>query len=164
MENERRTGLTLLEVVIGVVILLLLFLVLVPVGGTPRHAATATQCISNVKQVGLGLKLYQTDYDDWNPKADAWVTSIDPYVKSRAMYKCPDFSAPYAYALMDDAAGKGAKLAQDPAREPMAFESTKGTLNAHDRLTSLPIPGRHAGKNTFVFVDGHAKRIQTVQP
>ena len=35
--------------------------------------------------------------------------------------------------------------------------------NASDALISLPVPGRHMGRNNMGFADGHVKSMDTVE-
>lgn len=43
------------------------------------------QAMSRAKQVGLGLLIYCSDYDDQLPPADDWQSRIDPYIKNREL-------------------------------------------------------------------------------
>ena len=50
-----------------IAILAILAAILFPVFAQAKEAAKKTQCLSNTKQMGLAIKLYQNDYDDLNP-------------------------------------------------------------------------------------------------
>ena len=70
-----------------------------------KEAAKKTACLSNTKQLGLGLQLYLGDSDDTMffrsgfknsrsgliPTANSyrWWNLLVPYVKSTAIFKCP---------------------------------------------------------------------------
>ena len=63
-----RRGFTLIELLVVIAIIAILASILFPVFAQVKEAAKKTTCISNLKQVGLAIKLYQNDYDDVNPR------------------------------------------------------------------------------------------------
>lgn len=98
-----KTGFTLIELLVVIAIIAILAAILFPVFAKAREKARQTSCLSNMKQLGLGIKMYAQDYDEsrvpgwiWpsNPAiADAerrtWRSLILPYVKNRQVYVCP---------------------------------------------------------------------------
>ena len=121
-------------------------------------ALKATICLSNVKQSALGLLQYTADADDRFPPRDLWMDATLPYVKSEANWHCPSVpKGAYGYAF--NAALSRAKPPKDPAKTPLVYDSVSPIRNASDPVTSLPLPGRHGGKNTIAYADGAAKRI-----
>jgi len=73
----RRTGFTLVELLVVIGILAVLAAILFPVFARAREKARAAQCTSNLKQLGLALEMYSTDYDDLYPWA---VDPADQYL------------------------------------------------------------------------------------
>ena len=64
--------------------------------GHTSKSALATTCMSNLKQIGLGLMQYEQDYDDALPTAGtpgtvspSWRSAVYPYIKSRNVFECP---------------------------------------------------------------------------
>ena len=88
---------TLIELLVVIAIIAILASILFPVFARARENARRTSCLSNLRQVGLGFMQYLQDYDERFPfnKADAttgkesWVTSIQPYLKSKQVLRCP---------------------------------------------------------------------------
>lgn len=95
MKNNRR-GFTLIELLVVIAIIAILAAILFPVFATAREKARQTACASNLKQLGLGLLQYLQDYDENFPVAYAtnkpigWGEEMYPYVKSSALFVCPD--------------------------------------------------------------------------
>ena len=109
-----RRGFTLIELLVVIAIIAILAAILFPVFARAKAAAKQTVCVSNLKQIGSGIALYMGDHDDVFPHAlDAsdkyapqiWAgqgefaaripympliqDAVDPYVKSKALWKCP---------------------------------------------------------------------------
>ena len=81
---ERKTGFTLLEllVVIGIVAILaslLLTAVSLAVGKARRVA-----CMNNLRQISLGVRMYSDDSNDRSPKPPNWTSH--PYIRPNMFY------------------------------------------------------------------------------
>src|SRR5262252_4110816 len=57
-------GFTLIELLVVIAIIAILAAILFPVFAQAREAARKTSCLSNMKQLGLGLLMYAQDYDE----------------------------------------------------------------------------------------------------
>jgi prepilin-type N-terminal cleavage/methylation domain-containing protein/prepilin-type processing-associated H-X9-DG protein len=107
----RRAGFTLIELLIVIAILGILAALLFPAFARTRGDARRTSCLSNLRQIGLGLLQYVQDYDEQNTKqwyginsgaSDAvgsgtrykWMDAIFPYVKNEQLFNCPSHSLP----------------------------------------------------------------------
>jgi len=101
--RRKAEGFTLIELLVVIAIIAILAAILFPVFAQAREKARAISCLSNTKQVGLGLYMYVEDYDELMPTAFASIPPINggninvitfedqivPYVKSAPLYKCP---------------------------------------------------------------------------
>lgn len=92
----RRRGFTLIELLVVIAIIAILAAILFPVFAKAREKARQSSCLSNVKQLELGLLQYSQDYDEMLCRSYfgsiAWPVVLQPYIKSTQIFKCP--SAP----------------------------------------------------------------------
>lgn len=97
-KNTRfRAGFTLIELLTVIAIIGILSAILIPVVGTVRESARTAQCVSNLRQIGVGMVAAMGDNEDrfidlprnpdssggnwpWNPIV-ALMVSLDPYIE-----------------------------------------------------------------------------------
>jgi prepilin-type N-terminal cleavage/methylation domain-containing protein/prepilin-type processing-associated H-X9-DG protein len=100
---------TLIELLVVIAIISILASILFPVFARARENARRTSCVSNMKQIGLGIMQYVQDYDEsyppaylettspapqgaplqWYPGFWFWHEIVFPYTKSLQVYYCP---------------------------------------------------------------------------
>ena len=68
-EHNRKQGFTLIELLVVIAIIAILAAILFPVFARARENARRTSCLSNMKQIGLGIMQYLQDYDERYPRA-----------------------------------------------------------------------------------------------
>jgi prepilin-type N-terminal cleavage/methylation domain-containing protein/prepilin-type processing-associated H-X9-DG protein len=112
----RRKGFTLIELLVVIAINAILAAILFPVFAKAREKARQASCLSNIKQMALGMLMYKDDYDQTWPISNfpamqsgvyqmpgsiqyksndgtsqyfMWFTVIYPYQKSKNIVNCP---------------------------------------------------------------------------
>ena len=106
-----RRGFTLIELLVVIAIIAILAAILFPVFAQAREAARKAACTSNMKQLGLALQSYATDYDGIMPPSQlpsfganvSWPTMLFPYVKNEGIFVCPSGER----GLVDRSLGNG---------------------------------------------------------
>lgn len=101
-----RRGFTLIELLVVIAIIAILAAILFPVFAKAREKARQSSCLSNTKQLMLGVLQYAQDYDECFPKcwtvigtnnyaSPMWYEAIYPYVKNTQINLCPSDKTTY---------------------------------------------------------------------
>ena len=141
--KRQRSGFTLIELLVVIAIIAILAAILFPVFAQARAKARGVSCLSNIKQLTLGMTMYAQDYDEsfpqwhWdesyqggsgnkNNATSLWWNAIYPYVKNAAVYHCPDDN--YNFTLRQDGAAgwftSGAAIKTVKGLEPALYDTT----------------------------------------
>jgi prepilin-type N-terminal cleavage/methylation domain-containing protein/prepilin-type processing-associated H-X9-DG protein len=116
----RKKGFTLIELLVVIAIIAILAAILFPVFARAREKARQTSCMSNVKQLQLGILMYAQDFDEMLPNEDynyglgggdgdgSWRGVVFPYVKNTQLFICPSHS-PASNVFDGRVADKGMK-------------------------------------------------------
>src|SRR5262245_16849587 len=69
MRRMKTTAFTLIELLVVIAIIAVLAAILFPVFAQARAAARQAACMSNERQISLGIMMYIQDYDERTPRA-----------------------------------------------------------------------------------------------
>ena len=132
--NFRKRGFTLIELLVVIAIIAILAAILFPAFARARENARRASCMSNLKQIGLGVMQYTQDSDEKLPPSfynltaaqpfpsnpaqsgstHLWWHMVYPYVKSTQIFICPSASATWdgGYYPVGDSYGYNANLGE----------------------------------------------------
>ena len=160
-----RRGFTLIELLVVIAIIAILASILFPVFARAREKARETSCRSNLKQIGLALHMYASDYDELLPVAndDPVATPaagpglpdiIQPYVKNTQIHRCPSDKDNYWQTK-----GTSYHYGFGLIVIPMCIDSP---LNGAMEPTDFPLDGDftntwHNRGSNILYGDGHVK-------
>jgi prepilin-type N-terminal cleavage/methylation domain-containing protein/prepilin-type processing-associated H-X9-DG protein len=101
--SPKNRAFTLIELLVVIAIIAILAAILFPVFAQAREKARQITCVSNMKQLGLGVLMYAQDYDEkcapnrmpntYNPPEPTgmtWRAALQPYLKNTQIFFCPD--------------------------------------------------------------------------
>ena len=129
--------------------------VLFPVFARARAKASQNNCLSNVKQCGLGMIMYASDHKDHLPSAATWVQDTLPYLKNVQIYMCPNDTSgeQVSYAMNPHLSGAALGSIENPAETVMVYDAEHG------------VPAyRHNDGLNVCFADGHVKWLHRLPP
>jgi len=143
---QRNKGFTLIELLVVIAIIAILAAILFPVFAKVREKARQTACLSNERQLGLGLEQYLNDYDEGTPQGwtqygepSGWASQVYPYITSYSIFMCPDD------AQVD---GNGAS-AYPPGGQAVYRASSYGINADTVDQTARVTPGLYGGATTL---------------
>ena len=84
--KERKHGFTLIELLVVIAIIAILAAILFPVFGRAREKARQTKCLSNQRQLMMGLDMYVQENNEKLPYGEDWMSATA--CPSR-MFDCP---------------------------------------------------------------------------
>jgi prepilin-type N-terminal cleavage/methylation domain-containing protein/prepilin-type processing-associated H-X9-DG protein len=179
-----RRGLSLVELLIVIAIISILAGMLMPVLAQARRAAQQRTCASNVRQLGMALRMYVDDYDSGYPLGAypqagspylwnvSWHNELMDYLTDNRLLYCPLAPPRSSYRT---SYGCNARISQwraaivdaeleDTARTVYAAEKEHADWPAYPPSLKgtpfyQPLAPRHDGSLTVLYCDGHVRTL-----
>ncbi len=150
VSGGRKTGFTVVELLVTMGIISVLAGLLVPALGIAKEAAKRTVCASNLRQLGLGLEMYTLANDGWYPiedlcgnPQDVLVSSLYPaYVPERDVFYCPSAEEIEPYAQSPEYGGPGGDSVVNTDENWERHYITYKYFSITRRDTRMPLPLR----------------------
>jgi hypothetical protein len=129
-----------------------------PVPITPAKPDYSQLCRSNLRQVGVAMRVYALDHDGKLPDASKWTDEITPYLDNVSLLRCPPDNNAVKSSYAMNAALSGAKLADidHPEQRVLLYESTTTDSNVSGNGSTLPATSTMTGGYLVLMANGDA--------
>ena len=147
-----------------------IFLVMIPIYAAmmlpalaaAKQKAQSINCVNNLKQLSIGVRLYSGDNKDQLPPAATWCDAIQPEAGTTNIFRCPaDFSGSRCSYAFNAKLG-GMDESKINPNTVMIFESDGG-WNANGGSELMIRKPRHARVFVVAFADGSVQQLPESQ-
>jgi len=173
-------GFTLIELLVVIAIIGILAGILLPVLSRARESARKTQCMSNVKQIGMGLIMYANENSETFPSSTATNPAMaslnllyDTYISDNKVFNCPsDTSVTAATNAGMSVYTSGGSQAFTQTQSSYGYDRSHTQADdadvalAADRPPATPsatasTANHNSRGQNIVYVDGHVEFVNS---
>lgn len=156
--REKQTGFTIIELLVVIAVIMVLASITLVIAVRARLNARAAFCANNMRQIGAALAM----------RADRGIPREWTYVGKHlepddSILLCPQGpqEGQTNYGVNSHLLG-GPVYVRDTGATVLLYESKRAGSDLAGDARDVDL--RHSGGATFVFLDGHAKRLTEIPP
>jgi len=166
MNESNRKGFTLIELLVVIAVIGILMSLLLPAVQQVREAARRTECLNNLRQIGLGTMMFHDSQQAYPParfqpamiptpttacggKEPSWFVRIMPYIEESNFYREWDLSLPYT-SHPDETVYRPVPLFCCPSRR----SADNAVVNDANIDGSVTLPCGCGGSTSILVVGG----------
>jgi prepilin-type N-terminal cleavage/methylation domain-containing protein len=185
MSRQRRgaRGFTLVELLVVIAIIGILIALVIPAVQAAREASRRSQCLNNLKQIGLALQNYESSFGQFPPAGiyPVGATASDsysvharllPYLEQSGLYTLIDYTLPatsqptvvaqrIAFYVCPDELNDVARIS-NPVRYPLNYGANVGSWFVYDPRSGAGGDGAipmNRGTRIAEFTDGTSNTV-----
>ncbi len=170
-----RAGFTLIELLVVITVIAILIALILPAVQSARESARRTQCVNNLKQMGLALQEYHESFDTFpigalhslthglnysQDRGSSFFVGMLPYVDQGNLYRQIDMAAPGGVGNMENANNTNGKIFDGL---PMEMFNCPASLMPKQTLPQLQTP-RGVMQPNYVGISGAASLAGGANP